>query len=331
MKAPDPRQLRAVGSLAALAALLRLIPGVSVAAAGSAGWLCGLAALPLLLGYGAALCRAGGGLADRLGPVARGALGLWFLFYGGFLLRAGSERFFAALGIFTGWKPFALGLLALAIPMAAGGRKPLARAAQVFLPVVTGILLLTAGCALPLIRWDTLKPVWLGDVPAILRGALPVAGVGAAAMLAAALLSPPEKSAAAGISLYVSLTASLVSAMAVGVLGPALTTHLSHPFFILLRNLSLSPAIERIEALIAAMWVLPDAMMLSLLLLLGRELLPKPLPVWILALGTLAAAALLSPTAFGLTGWSETIIPICSGAVVLAVPLIAALRRESRR
>ena len=64
--------------------------------------------------------------------------------------------------------------------------------------------------------------------------------------------------------------------------------------------------------------------MLSILLLLGRELLPTPLPAWLLGAGMLLSGALLSATAFGLNVWSERIIPIANGVVVLAAPLAAA-------
>ena len=109
-------------------------------------------------------------------------------------------------------------------------------------------------------------------------------------------------------------------------LGAALTVRLSQPFFILLRNLRISHALERIEALVTAVWVLPDFLMLALLLSLTREALSaalgrkKPLPAWLAGAAALIVAAALSKTAFGLKVWSETVIPLISPFFALGVP-----------
>lgn len=341
MKPLTKKQLWALGSLAALSPLLRLVPEGNLRAAGTAGWLSPLAALPALLLYASLLRRL---LALREGSEPLSSLlhrscgravivlcGVWFLLYAAFLLRAGAERFYAALGVFTRWEPFALALLAAAIPAAAGGQKALGRAAQIFLAAVSGILLLVIVCAAPQMHWDQLRAVWIGNTQNILRGAVPTANVGAAALFLLAFLAPPGKfdaRRAAGFALRLAGTAAILSALAAGIFGAELTTHLSHPFFVLLRNVRLSRAMERMEALISAVWVLPDLVMLAALLLVGRETLSprdKPLPVWLLGGIVGALAALLSPTAFDLRLWSETIIPAANALVVLLVPLLGLL------
>ena len=98
------------------------------------------------------------------------------------------------------------------------------------------------------------------------------------ALVFLALLAPPgvgeDLKRGGGFLLRLALTAAAISMAAVGVLGAALASRLSHPFFILLRNISLSRAIERMEALISAVWVLPDLALLAALLILARRLLP---------------------------------------------------------
>ncbi len=337
MKPLTEKQFWALGSLAALSPLLRLVPAANLRAAGAAGWLSPLAALPVLLVYAALLRRLlaqrrdGEPLSDllrrRCGRAVTALCGMWFLLYAAFLLRAGAERFYAALGVFTRWEPFALALLAAAVPAASGGQKALGRAAQIFLAAVTGILLLVIACAAPQMQWGRLRAVWIGDIPRVLFGALPAANVGAAALFLIAFLAPPGagRRGAARFALRLAGTAAAVSMLAVGLFGAKLSTHLSHPFFVLLRNIRLSRAMERMEALISAVWVLPDLVMLSALLLVGRETLSprgKPLPVWLPGGIVGALSALISPTAFGLRLWSETIIPIANAVVVLAVPLV---------
>ena len=117
--------------------------------------------------------------------------------------------------------------------------------------------------------------------------------------------------------------------MAAGVLGSGVVTHLSHPFFVLLRNLSLSRSLERIEALVTALWVLPDFAALGLLLLLARRegaaALRRPLPAMVCAAALLAGAACFPASVFALQRWSEQIVPAVNAAVFVFVPALDAV------
>lgn len=328
------RQRRALGSLAVLSPLLRLVPRTNLAAAGDAGWLAPLAALPLTALYALVLRR----VPQPRSRWRSGLCAAWFLFYGAFLLRMSAERFFSALTIFDHWLPFAVVLAALAALAAAGGEKPLCRAAECLLPAVTAALLLAALCAVPQMHFARLKVVSAADVPGILRGALPIANVGCALLFALHVFAP-ERSGRSELRWAgrLTVTALALSAAAVGVLGSGVVTHLTHPFFVLLRNLSLSRAMERIEALVTAVWVLPDFAATALLLLLARREgaaafgRSRGLPAPVCAVILLAAARAISPTAFGLEIWSERIVPAVSAAVLLAVPALDAAVFALRR
>ncbi len=341
MKPLTEKQLWTIGSLAVLSPLLRVVPEENLRAAGDAGWLSGLAALPMLALYGLFLRAAlralpdGKTVGESLSLPLRRLLGLWALFYAAFCLRMSAERFFTALGVFSAWQPFAITLAALAAVAAAWGAKPLGRAAQIFLAAVTAALLLALGCALPQMDWGRLGGVSQYDMMPILRGALPTVSVGMTALFFLALLAPPgggtDLRRGGWFLLRLSLTATALSAAAVGVLGAALSSRLSHPFFILLRNLSLTRAIERMEALIAAIWVLPDLALMAALLILARRLLPvrgRPLPAWVLAAAAFGIASILSPTAFGLAVWSETLVPITGAVIAVLTPAAALLRHR---
>ena len=340
MKPLTEKQLWILWSLAVLSPLGRIVPETNLHAAGDAGWLSGLAALPGLALYAlflrAALrSRAGeNGLDDGLSLPLRRFLGLWALFYAGFSLRMSAERFYTALGVFTAWQPFAAMLAVCAAAAARRGTKPLGRAAQIFLAAVTAVLLLTLGCAVPQMDWGRLGGVSGRDLPPILRGALPTVSVGMTALGFLALLAPPgvgtDLKRGGGFLLRFVLTATAISMAAVGVLGAALSERLSHPFFVLLRNISLSRAIERMEALISAVWVLPDLALLAALLILARRLLAargRPLPPWLLAAAAFGIAAVLSPTAFGLAVWSERIVPIMGAGIAFIIPAAALLHK----
>lgn len=322
------RQQRALAALAVLSPMLRLVPGANLAAAGDAGWLAPLFALPVIALYGRILRR----VPQPKGRLRAGLCAAWAAFYGAFLLRMGAERFFSALTIFNHWLPFALVLAALAAAAAGGGEKPLGRAAECLLPFVTAALVIVGLCALPQMRFARLKVVSGADLPDILRAALPIVNVGCTLLFAVHLLAP-ERSARSELrfSLRLAVTALALSAVAAGVLGSGVATHLSHPFFVLLRNLSLSRSLERIEALVTALWVLPDFAALGVLLLLARRgsaaalKTSRPLPALLCGAALLAGAAAFPVSAFALETWSEEIVPAVNAAVFLAVPVLDAL------
>ena len=62
---------------------------------------------------------------------------------------------------------------------------------------------------------------------------------------------------------------TLLSAFAIGILGAELTAKLTHPFFTMLRNVSLFHAVERFGALVIGLWVLPDFVLVAMLLTLA--------------------------------------------------------------
>ena len=104
-------QLIALCTVIVLVPALRLFPPVATQFAGRAAWLSAPAALfPVLLyilflddfmarrmegeGLAELLMRALGPVA---GKIALGFSALWFLFYGGFMLRAGADRFITTI------------------------------------------------------------------------------------------------------------------------------------------------------------------------------------------------------------------------------------------
>ena len=133
--------------------LIRQVPGVMTDLAGGAAWLSALLCVPAagLLGLftagmlrsrapgeglGEQLCRTAGPLPGRL---TAGVFGSWAVFYAGFVLRAGADRFVSAMYPDSRDWPFmaVMGLLAL---MAGAGRlKTLARCAQITAPVLWAV------------------------------------------------------------------------------------------------------------------------------------------------------------------------------------------------
>lgn len=339
------KQFWAMSSLAVLSPLLRLLPGLPCRFAGSGAWLSCLMAMLPLAGF-ALLChivRIRGAIGAQLsqfgfgGRIVCWVLSLWFWLYGGILLRSGAERFLAAMRVFQTWLPYAILLMLLAVPAAAHGAKPLFRAAEIFLPILTAALLLALAASFGQTEWKLLTE--LPSASRLARGVVPLWNIGGGMLFYGAFFQTEAPGLKASLKwlLRLCLTAAALCAVAAGTLGAAVTTQLSHPFFVLLRNLSLSPAIERFEALIAGMWVLPDFAMLSLLLLLGGETaglaLQKP-SVWYVgvgAAGMLLTAAILGKTAFRLAFWSEHVIPIATLILTIGITLVLLFGNPQKR
>ncbi len=338
------KQYWALGGLAVLSPLLRLLPGLSCKLADGGAWLSCLLALVPLAGYGILLSRVRerGPLGDQLagwgkpGGAILALLTLWFWLYGGVLLRSGAERFLAAMNVFRGWLPYGILLLLLAVPAALHGPKALFRAAEIFLPVVTAALILSLLASLGLMDWAALKAI--PKPGKLLQGAVPLWNLGCGMLFYSGFFQtegPPRLRKSLRWLLRLCLTAAGLCAVAAGVLGAEVTANLSAPFFVLLRNLSLSSAFERFEALIAGMWVLPDFAMLAALLLLGRETaglaLRRPGKGYALlgAAGMLAAAATVGKTAFRLAIWSENIVP--AATLILTIGVTAWMLMKGRR
>ena len=144
------RQLSILLFVSALSPLIRQTPGMAVQSAGSAIWLSALLALvPLPLaglllgrllrkrvpgeGLGGVLLRVFG----RAGGTAAVLLfTAWTVFYAGFVLRAGADRFVTA--VYPGSRPwlFMAVMAALCVPACLGRLKTLGRCAEIALPLL---------------------------------------------------------------------------------------------------------------------------------------------------------------------------------------------------
>ena len=281
-------------------------------AAGCGGWLCALAALVPLLLFAWMLegilhrGRPGEGIGEitlrALGPVAGrvllGVYALWFLLYSAFALRIGAERFIETVFPLSRPWPFVVTILATAVCGALGSTKALFRASEIFLPLLMLVLALVLVFAVPGLDVKNLLPVTAQELPGVARSGLTVFGIGAAVLF--------------------------FSAFTIGILGAELTAKLNHPFFTMLRNVSLFHAVERFGALVIGLWVLPDFVLVSMLLTLavnclraacsrdGRLFAQKNPPALVLLCAAAAGvgALFLAQNAFETDALQTNIVPI---------------------
>ena len=335
------RQLRALGAVWLLAPALRLYPATAAELAGRAAWLSPLLALPAALGYGWLLHRL---LARRLpgedtvsllrralGERASRAvlllIGLFFLFYAAFSLRSGAQRFITTIFPQAKPVPFALSMGVLAALAAAGPLRTLGRCGKVILPV----LLLTLGfillAALPTVRLENLLPLRPRDALPALAGALPGLDVLAAVLFLSLFLSAPgEGQRFAPTAVWIALLGLLLSLLGltlVGNFGAELTASLQRPFFYLVRNLVFFRNVERVEALVVALWVFSDFLLVSCSLTAGVRCLapaldrPEKRLSILCALAAAVLACFLGRSAASYAALSERVVPLAGMSLAL--------------
>lgn len=345
----DLTQLFALCTMILLAPLLRLVPSKAADIAGRGAWLTAPAALPLMLLYVLFISRfmmarnEGEGLAELSlrclgGKAGKGALivsALWLVLYAGFILRSGADRLITTIYPYSTPHMFiaVMGLLCLFAAM--GSCRSLARIAKLIQPVVLGVLLLVLLFSFMSIQKENLLPVTGRYFLPIMKGSLTVTDIlSVVVYLSCFLLGSvrKEKGRFKSFALWVGIMLLLITAVGtavVGNFGAELTARLTRPFFSLVRNLVFFSSLERIEALVVALWVFPDFLLVSSLLFVAQHIFrlvfdfdptfrgEKRLDIssgrWIaIPCGLTAAfcAMIIAPSPIALEMWSQTIIPI---------------------
>ena len=343
------RQFTALGFVAILPPLIRRFPRALAETAGRTAWLSvPMAALPLAL---AALLycllfrgkSAGTGftklLADALGAflgkLVTGLYALWFLLYAGFLLRSGANRFITA--VYPGAAPwiFIVATALLCALAAAGPLKALGRTATLFRPILAVIPLLILLLAVKDADFTLLLPVTKADLAPNALAALENANLfGVAAYLAFCadrVNGPLRPRDWAGWAAALLAVLAMITVGCLAMFGPELTAEMTHPFFLLARDVTVLGALERIEPVAVAIWVLADFVLIAALLWMAAGNFcfcftkSKPKPWWLPVLcAALAAtgACLAPPDTETLAYLSDVAVPMLSAVMAFGVPLI---------
>lgn len=280
------RQLLAVIFAALLSPAIRVLPGGVAQAAGEAGWLALLLALPIAL----ALCWVlfqlllplppGTGLAEAC-PLVLGKIGgklalalclLWGLLQLSVTVRMCGQRF-----LITGYRNrpvifYMIVLLAVALWMARGKLAAFGRAGEVFhaiLAVTLGIVLLLAAFQM---EPENLLPIWIEDLPAAGAAVVPVLSLLGYAVPGAFLAGrlkrqDKDRSRAFRWTVWLCLLLSVLLLVALGCLGPDLISRVEQPFFVMVKGIGVQGAFQRVESVVMALWVLSDLMLIGMLVL----------------------------------------------------------------
>ena len=295
------RRLRAAAWAAVLAPAVGILPGITVRQAGMGAWLAPLAAFPAVLVLGCVLTKLNRrGLAETfvrlLGKKVGGILTIiyimWTIALGSARLRLGGRRLLFTAQRATGLWFVPVVLVLLAVWLACGKANAFVRAAAVFSRILTLALLAVLGLTVFRIRGGNLFPLWGWDVLPALKSAVPVLGVLGYGVYAAFLWEGGAAENCGGGQIAGGCGVLLLLQGAVlGNLGAELTAVLEDPFLTLSKQIGVEGAFQRVESLVAALWLLADLALLALLLLACRRMVGVLLPQY-KGWGVAAAVAL---------------------------------------
>lgn len=374
MQKPDTvrrRQLATMGFMGLLSPIVRLLPRQIVSIAGNAAWVAPIIAIfPLLL----LLCFMSWFLKNRqpnegLGDLFLRALGkfwgrllllfftLWLLFYSGFILRVSADRFIST--IYPNSFPWIfITVMALLSLLATLGRlQVLARAARVFFPLLLAVFGIVFIFSAPDMDIKNLLPVSYLDIGNILLAVIPILNT-TGVIVYTAFLSGYSDDTSSILPTYwkwvalILLIIVLIVVTALSIFGPELITRITHLFLVMIRGISITSFLERIEAIVIAFWVVTDFTLVSMLLFACIENLHLILGIqrdkrtvnsffsltngrwliWICSIVVALVAALIAPSSFELHWLSEVYVPLINLIFVfLLMPLICIIGKLRKK
>ncbi|MDO4749607.1 MAG: GerAB/ArcD/ProY family transporter [Eubacteriales bacterium] len=354
------RQLHNMAFVALLSPVIRQIPRTITLTTGRTAWLAGiLSFLPcLLVAYFLKAFLRSKAPDEGLGEVFLHALGpvfgrlaillytLWMLFYAGFVLRTGADRFIST--VYPNSRPwiFVSAMLILALLAGLGRLKVLARTAELVRPLLIAVFVVVFSFALPDVRKENLLPVSILDTVPLLISVLPVVNTLSLVLYTAFLdnRTEPGRIIADAMEnlILLLLVVTFLCMTTIGIFGAELTVRMNHPFFVMIRNIEIFNLFERVEAVVIALWVVTDYVLVSLLLQIcsgnlclivkgpGAE--RTKLSVWICAAAALIVSIFIAPTSFRLEQMTRAFIPISSSILLfVGLPVIFLIGRLRKK
>lgn len=352
------RQLAIMIFLSLLSPVIRILPRSAVYLGGAPAWLSPIPAAAIGVAYLLALRpllknrlpdEGLGQLLERsLGKAAGKAVAalcaLWLTFYTGFVLRSAAERLLSAVYGEGNTIVFIIVSIIISMLGAVGLTKSLGRTVEIAAPVIVAVFVLVVIFSATDINPDYLLPVTYLDTGAIALGAVPMIDILSFSTFFLFLLGhtrilEKDKKYEIKWMLYLMLAALGVMVVTVGGCSAPLSLKLQNAFFTMIRNITVFGVVERVEALVVALWVVTDFALLASVLMIVSE-------IWRGVAGTphrrafvyptAAAAAIcaivISPDAFDLQLWSELVIPavnlLFAFIVIPLVLVIGKLRKK---
>lgn len=326
------RQMMVLLFVALLVPVVDILPSVSAQLAGGGGWLLPLIVfVPLLAAFWAS-----GGIWNGEKTVLHYIIYIMYMFLI-FLLLVLSLRLCALRleGIYQKSPAVlaSIAFLAVSLWMCRGKCASLARAGEIFYLAVAVIL---AGVILLGIFQVDLNNLSISKAEGVKipKGALAAAGillnVYPAGVIGRKVTS--HKNNRRRVFAWTAafcLTAALLLGVIIGNLGPTLTAQLPSPFLIMVQGLGVKGAFQRMEALVSALWVLCDFVLVGLLLHGWRGLADEIHPgkwgsqsMYPMAAAALLVGWLLLKGRESVIGFCINVLPVTGLVFGLVFPLI---------
>ena len=347
------RQMNTLLFVGLLSPVIRLFPAISVTTGGKSVWLSPIVALPVVLLFAAMMrkfmknCGPEEALGDLIikaigstaGRIVLTLLGLWLTFYTGFVVKSSAERLISSIYPNGQSGLFVVALIAVSSYMASGKLKSLGRMSEIFASVIGVILFIIIVAAALKVKPANLLPVTIKDVDNIIVGAIPIiniVGIGTYA-----LFIKTGKENGGGNKTIISITFIIMAIILVtlGTMGEVLIGSLRHSFFVMLRDIELAGALERIEAVVIITWVITDLLFATVLFKICIEIWNavnkkenKIKNIIFSATISFLVAVFVINNAFSMHFISGILIPIINILVVYVVlPLLLVVGKISRK
>jgi spore germination protein KB len=274
-----PGQLSLLAFVALFSPMIRSVPRASLAWAGRGAWLCPLVALipalvaVWLLCWG---CREAGslggllmaGYGTALGRVLCVAESVWLLAELSVCIRLYGERFLGSVYRDTSILLFILTLAALAFWQSRKSLPAVMRLARVgFFPLIIMVAVILL-LALGQVREGNWLPVAWSDGGGVLAGAVPllsVFGLGLSGYFLSGAVRTGKDAGPLRWTVFYYIVAAAMGAVVLGVFGTGLVSRLQVPLFSLAKEVSLGSVLQRMEAVVVALWVVSDLLLTILL------------------------------------------------------------------
>lgn len=206
---------------------------------------------------------------SRWGKICCGLSALWTVTVMVADLRFYAERYVSAVYPEAGKLVFYLAMAALELWIVREDLSALFRAGKIFFWVVTLTLAAVLLLAIGKIRLYNLWPVTDTGWREMGLGALRLSTAVSAVVPAGFLLGKVQwKTRKSGAVWWVAALTGVAMGIAVsilGVFGPELSQRLQVPFFTLAKEVSVTGAMERLESIISAMWMMTDTALMGVL------------------------------------------------------------------
>ncbi len=348
-------QFASIAAVSAFVPISRVMPGMGLRIAGESCWIGVLLTfLPLLAvcfsfksllsGEDRGLCGAFETVLGKWpGKILSVLIAAWMIFYGGFLVRSGAERYISTVYKNGQLWVFIITIVGVSLVAALGRVCSLSRMAQICAAILGAALLFIFFLSTQDMKKHYLLPLNIMDSGRIGLSVLPALNAATSWVFIGFLSGyvrpqPKSKSVLVKWAAYIIIVMEIVVVAAVGVIGPELAESQQYPFYTLISNLKIFNILERIEPVAVVIWVLTYFVYIAALIMavgeVGRNVVgskKRSCFVVLAAVGMVVVAGVVAGNSFALAPLSETIVPLVNLVfAVILVPIFSIIKKKKK-